>query len=227
MNPLLSVIIPVYNGEKYLAQALDSVKAQDYDPMEVIVVDDGSTDATAQIAQAWADVHYVYQANQGSGSARNTGLAAAHGDFIAFLDADDRWAPNKLRLQVDYLLAHAETGFVLTHMEAFLEPGATWPAAYNRTHHAGHPVAYLPSAMLCRRTVFEHIGQFDPSYRTAEDSDWFFRARDAGVFVAVLPEVLLQRRIHASNLTWSAGVANPNLLRLVAASIGRKRGRGA
>jgi glycosyltransferase involved in cell wall biosynthesis len=227
MQPLVSVILPVYNGEKYLAAALDSVFEQDYAPVEVIVVDDGSTDGTAQIAQARPEVRYSYQANQGCGGARNSGLAAASGDFIAFLDADDVWLPGKLRAQVDYLLAHPEVGFVLTRMESFLEPGATWPDGINQAYYAQRPVAYLPSALLCRRRVFEQVGSFDASYRTGEDSDWFFRARDAGVALAVLPEVLIRRRIHPGSVTRETRSVTTHLLKAVRASVDRKRGRTA
>jgi glycosyltransferase involved in cell wall biosynthesis len=223
MNPLVSVIIPVYNGEKYLAEALDSVAAQDYTPLETIVVDDGSTDGTAQLAQARPEVRYIYQTNQGGGGARNTGLAAATGDFIAFLDADDVWLPGKLHAQVAYLLAHPEVGIVFTRMESFLEPGATWPAGLNEAYYAQGPVAYLPSALLGRRRVFEQVGLFDASYRTDEDSDWFFRARDAGVVSAAVPQILLRRRIHTANNSRAAGAATPELVRLVRASLQRKR----
>jgi glycosyltransferase involved in cell wall biosynthesis len=223
MNSLVSIIIPVYNGEKYLAQALESVAAQDYAPLEVIVVDDGSTDGTAQIAQSRAGVRYTYQANQGSGSARNTGLAAATGDFIAFLDADDLWLPGKLHAQMEYLLEHPDVGFVLANMESFLEPGTTWPAGLNQAYYAQRPVAYLPSALVCRRRVFDKVGLFDAQFRTGEDSDWFFRARDAGVPMAVVPHVLIRRRIHSGNLTQQTRDVSANLLKLVRASVDRKR----
>jgi glycosyltransferase involved in cell wall biosynthesis len=223
MNPLVSVIVPVYNGEKFLAEALDSVAAQDYAPLDVLVVDDGSTDTTAQIAQARPAVRYLHQANQGNGAAKNTGLAAAAGDFIAFLDADDVWLPGKLRAQMDALLAHPETGFVLCKMEHFLEPGAQWPAAFNEAHYRGQPTAYLPSALLARRAVFERVGSFDPAIRISNDSDWFFRARDAGVTLEVLPQVWLRRRIHPGNVSQQAEAVSAELLKLVRASLGRKR----
>src|SRR5689334_4109904 len=103
-KPLVSAIVPVYNGERYLAAALDSIVAQDYQPLEIIVVDDGSVDGTRAIAQGYAAVHYIYQADQGLGMTLHVGAAAAKGEFLAFLDADDLWATNKLNRQVNCLL---------------------------------------------------------------------------------------------------------------------------
>ena len=96
---MISVIVPAYNGEKYLARALESILAQDYRPIEIVVVDDGSTDNTASIARSYREVRYVYQAHQGLPAARNTGLANCTGELISFLDADDYWPPNKLQIQ--------------------------------------------------------------------------------------------------------------------------------
>src|SRR5579871_1893267 len=97
-----SVIIPVYNAEAFLAQAVESVRRQTVKPLEIIVVDDGSTDNSAQVA-ARLDVHYIYQPNRGPAAARNRALTAARGQFIAFLDADDLWPDNKLAMQTEIL----------------------------------------------------------------------------------------------------------------------------
>jgi glycosyltransferase involved in cell wall biosynthesis len=222
-NLCVSVIVPVYNGEHYLAAALDSVVGQNYRPLELIVVDDGSTDRSADIARSYEGVCYVYQPNQGHGPARNAGIAAALGEFIAFLDADDVWAPDKLRLQAGYLLAHPEVGCVICHMHAALEPGMEWPAHLNRDYYGTDPVAYVPSAILARRAVFDRIGGFDGRYRHGDDSDWFFRARDAGVQVAELPDCLLTRRIHAANQSHGTRDLTAELLRVTRASVNRKQ----
>jgi glycosyltransferase involved in cell wall biosynthesis len=107
---LLSVIIPVYNGERYLAEAARSVRAQTYRPLEVIVVDGGSTDNSAQIARSFAQVHCIQQRNSGVSAARNAGIAASHGESITFLDQDGLWAPEKARPHVRHLLNHPEAG---------------------------------------------------------------------------------------------------------------------
>lgn len=221
-HPLVSVIIPVYNGERFLSAALDSVVAQGYRPIEVIVVDDGSTDCMAEIARDYPEARYVYQANQGHGAARNTGIAAARGEFVAFLDADDIWLPNKLSAQVGYLLQHPQVGYVIARMHAILEAGVEWPASLNREHYSKDPPCFLPSALLVRRTVLDEIGIFDVRYRIANDSDWFLRAQDAGVPMAIVPQVLVHRRIHSSNQSHEKS-ATVETLAVVRVSIQRKR----
>lgn len=222
-NPLVSVIIPVYNGAAYLAEALDSALAQDYQPLEVIVVDDGSTDQTAEIVRAYPAVRYLAQANQGHGAARNTGIAAAQGELIAFLDADDLWVPHKLSMQVGHLLAHPDLGYTISHLRIMIEPGVAKPAWLNDRLSLEYAAAYLPSALLVRRRVLEEVGGFDVSLWCSNDSDWFFRAKDAGVPMAVLPDVLLYRRIHRANLSSDVPTATSELLRVVKASIARRR----
>lgn len=218
----VSVIIPVYNGEQYLAEALDSVWAQDYRPLEVIVIDDGSTDRTAEIARANSNVGYVYQPNQGHAAAKNAGIARATGDLLAFLDADDLWLPRKLTAQVEYLCHHPGAGYVITRMDIRLEPGVAWPAFLNRQHYLGHPPCFLPSALLACKSVFEQIGGFDTSYRHANDGDWFFRARDAGISMGILPEVLVRKRIHGVNLSYEKSIMLETM-RVVRNSVKRKQ----
>jgi len=220
---LVSTVIPVYNGARYLAAAIDSVLAQTYRPLEIIVVDDGSTDNSAEIARSYPDVRCIYQSNQGHGQAKNTGLATARGEFIAFLDADDLWTPDKLAVQVGYLLQHPQVDYVLAHMRVFLEPGVVWPPWLNQDHYMSDPVGFLPGTLVARRAVFARTGGFDVSYRHANDSDWFFRARDTGVPMAVLPDVLLHRRIHSANLSHETRAVTEELLRALNSSLRRKR----
>lgn len=222
-NPLVSVIIPVYNGAAYLAEALESVLAQDYQPLDVIVVDDGSTDRTAEIVRSYPVARYFAQTNQGHGAARNTGIAAARGELIAFLDADDLWAPQKLSMQVGYLMAHPDLGYTISHLRILIEPGVAKPAWLNERLSLEYAAAYLPSALLVRRRVLEEVGGFDVSLWCSNDSDWFFRAKDAGITMALLPDVLLYRRIHRANLSSDVPTATSDLLRVVKASIVRQR----
>ncbi|MEO9255789.1 MAG: glycosyltransferase family A protein, partial [Tepidiformaceae bacterium] len=108
-DPLVSVIIPMYNSARYIAAALESVYAQDFTSFEIIVVDDGSTDGSADIARAHGTALLLRQENLGPAAARNAGLRGANGTLIAFLDSDDIWLPQKLRLQVDFLAANPDT----------------------------------------------------------------------------------------------------------------------
>lgn len=221
-NPLVSVVVPVYNGERFLAAALDSIFAQDYRPLEAIVVDDGSTDRTRDIVKSYAEARYLYQANQGHGAAKNTGIAAASGEFVAFLDADDLWTPNKLAVQATYLLEHPETGYVIARMQNFLEAGIE-PPLLARDFLLTDSVGFVVGTLLARRAVFARVGNFDASYRHANDTDWFFRAKEAGVQMTMLPEVLLRRRLHGANLSYETRPMASDFMRAVKRSIDRTR----
>lgn len=223
----ISIIIPVYNGARFLAETLESVAGQTYRPLEVVVVDDGSTDQSAQIvaeAQQRLDlpILYYHQDNQGASVARNKGIQMAQGEIIAFLDADDLWLPGKVARQVDYLLEHKEAGGVVCRTEYFLEPGTEWPPTLNRNVYDQSPTAFIPSALTVRRTVFEQVGPFDPTLRTGEDTDWFFRARDAGVVIGAVPEILLRRRFHQTNLSYTPVFPVQDMLSIIRASLKRR-----
>ncbi len=220
-NLLVSVIVPVYNGELYLAAALDSIFAQDYSPFEVILVDDGSTDETATIASCYPGVRYFYQANQGPATARNNGVAMARGEFLTFADSDDTCTPNRLQVQVGYLLAHPDAGYVLSHQRDFLEPGAIAPAWLSPELMLSGQPCWGTGSLMVRRDLFSQVGGFDPRFLTGEDIDWFVRAKDAGIVGVMLPETLLLRRIHGANLSECGGESN--LLKILRASISRQR----
>lgn len=222
-KPLVSVVIPVYNGERYLASTLDSVWAQDYRPIEVIVVDDGSIDNSAAIAQSYQDVRYIYQPNQGVAVARNRGIAAAQGEFISFLDQDDMWTPNKLRVQMDHLLKNPDLGYVIAKQRIFLEPGTEVPSWFREKFLHGDQMGFLPSTLVARASVFRQIGSFDPAYKNASDVQWFFQAKDAGIPMAVLPEVLLHRRIHSDNQSYRVKALHSEYIKIVRLSMERQK----
>jgi glycosyltransferase involved in cell wall biosynthesis len=222
-NALVSVIVPVYNGERFLAEALNSIFAQDYRPIEVIVVDDGSDDRTAEIARDFADIRCLRQSNQGLAAARNAGIREAHGEFIAFLDADDLMLPNKLTVQMQYLLDHPEVGCVLCRQKPLWEPDTPIPAWLRPDRVFGDPGGVIPPSALVRRVSIQRAGGFDPTYRVAEGMEWLGRLRDAGVRIAVVPEVLMLRRIHDSNLTHQNRQLREGLLRGLKGKIDRMR----
>ena len=221
-SPLVSVVIPAFNSEQFLSAALESVFVQDYRPMDVIVVDDGSVDRTGEIARSYSQVRYFLQANQGHAAAKNAGIAAARGEFIAFLDADDLWLPNKLSMQIGYLLQHPQVGYVIARMHVIVETGAEWPAHLNREHYLQDPVCYLPSALLMRKNIIHKVGLFDLRYRYSDDGDWFLRANDVGVPMAVIPQVLVQKRIHSLNQSHERPTTAETFA-AVRASVRRKR----
>ena len=222
-HPLVSVIIPVYNGGRFLRAALESVFAQTYRPFEVIVVDDGSTDDSGAIAQSFPDVRYIHQANQGVAAARNHGLEAAAGEFFAFLDQDDLWKPEKLKLQVEHLLSSPDLGYTLTQQQFFLEPGATLPAWFRKELLSAVHTGWVLGTLVVRRATFDQVGNFATGYSAANDSDWFFRAKAAGIPMAVVPELLLLKRIHDSNDSGRAKEVLSELLKVVKSSLDRQR----
>jgi glycosyltransferase involved in cell wall biosynthesis len=225
-SPAVSVVIPVHNGERFIAEALASVFAQTYPPADVIVVDDGSTDGSQTVAQRYP-VRLVRQENAGPGAARNSGIASASTDLIAFLDQDDLWMPGKLAAQVALLDRHPQLEIVLTHERFTADPGAALPARFPPAAFAEGVPGYDPSTLLARRGVFERVGLFDASLRITPDADWFFRVRDRGVEVGIVPEVLVIRRFHGANLSWEAEQSQRELRLIALRSIRRKRSAGS
>jgi glycosyltransferase involved in cell wall biosynthesis len=216
-GPLVSVITAAYNSEDFLGEALRSLFAQDYEPFEAIVVDDGSTDGTPEVAQAFPVV-YLRQENAGPAAARNAGLAVANGELVAILDADDLLPPNKLSIQVGHLLEHPEVACVLGRQEWINPPEwLTRDSVYGELD--GIP---LPSAVF-RKDVLDELGGFDQSFRTGEDMDLLVRMRQAGHEIIVMPDLVLYRRFHGSNLTYVARPATNPLLRSLRAKLERER----
>lgn len=222
-QPLVSVIIPLYNGARHLRAALESVFAQTYRPIEVIVVDDGSADDSGVIAQSFPEVRYIRQANQGVAAARNNAIAVAHGEFFAFLDQDDVWTPEKLRLQIGHLLSNSELGYTLTQQKFFLEPGGKLPAWFRKELFDSVHTGWVLGTLVVRRTTFEKIGNFATGYSAANDSDWFFRAKAAEIPMAVVPELLLLKRIHEANESARAKEVLSELRKVVKSSLDRQR----
>jgi glycosyltransferase involved in cell wall biosynthesis len=219
-DPLVTVIAASYNGERFLREALTSVFAQDFDSFEVVFVDDGSEDGTAEIAQSFP-LRYVYQPNQGLPAARNSGLSLARGRFIAFVDDDDLLPPTKLTLQARYLLEHPTIGCVLGRQEWMVEEGIEPPTMARDLIFGELGGIQLVTAMI-RRDVLEQLGGFDPTYRYAEDRDLFVRLREHQVEIAVLPEVVLHKRLHGLNMTLNQPDSHP-LLRSLKEKLDRDR----
>ncbi len=221
-KPLVSVIIPVYNGEAYLAEAVESIHRQNYEPIEIIIVDDGSTDETANIVKSYNNMRYIYQPNQGVAAARNFGIENSRGKLIAFLDADDCWAPNKLNIQVDCMLRHPHVGYTLGMQRNFLESGTDRPFWLKEEHLLRDHIGFLPT-LLIRKQIFKAVGLFNSDYRISSDVEWFSRVVDACIPRIVVSELVLYRRIHNSNLGYQLKGGNPLWLKALRASVHRKR----
>lgn len=221
--PLVSVIMVVKNGARFLTEALHSVFAQSYEPMEVLVVDGHSVDATAAIAQAYPGVRYLLQSGHGIAHAYNQGINAALGAYVAFLSHDDRWAPQKLHSQIRLMEAQPQVQYSVTRGKFFLEPGCTYPPGLPLARVQGTPVLYVMETLVARRSLFQTVGLFDPQLSTAEDVDWFARANDLGITKAVIDEVLLYKRLHDQNLSAYAQENTHNLLAALHRSVQRKQ----
>lgn len=216
-QPLVSVIVAAFQAEAFLEEAIASILAQEYSPFEVVVCDDGSTDRTAEILASHPELHTMHQANAGPAAARNAAIAASSGELLAIFDADDLWPPTRLVLEAGYLAAHPEVGCVLGLQEWINPPPwLTRDPVYGELD--GIP---LVSAMI-RRSAFDAVGGFDESFVHGEDMDLMFRLRERGIPIEILPEVVVFRRFHGSNLSTSTPTTSP-LLRSLRQKLERER----
>jgi glycosyltransferase involved in cell wall biosynthesis len=194
----VSVVIPAYNAEAYLAEAITSVLEQTAPAAEILVVDDGSTDGTGDIARGIAGVTYVRQANAGVAAALNHGVRVATGDCIAFLSADDIWCHDKLARQ-RHTLQDAPNRLVFGPMQHFISPELT-PVQAARLACPPEPMpAFSAGTLLTRLDTFRAIGPLNESFMVGEFLDWYGRARDGGVEVIMLDTVVSRRRVHLGN----------------------------
>jgi glycosyltransferase involved in cell wall biosynthesis len=223
---LISCIVPVFNGERYLREALDSICAQSYRPLEIIVADDGSTDGTAALVAVFGDqVRYLRQSNQGPAAARNLGIRAAKGEFVAFLDADDLWHREKLERQMACFRARAELDYCVAHAQNFWIPELSEENDKFRDHRIAKTLpAYVTGSLLARRELFTRIGFFDPSLGHGDSIQWFLRAAEHGAVGEMMPDVFLYRRLHHTNRIRQLAAASRNeFLQIIKASLDRRR----
>lgn len=224
MKRLVSVIIPVFNGEIFLEDAIKSVLNQNYDNLECIVVDDGSIDGSAAIAKKFEGIIYLHQEHKNVASARNLGVRKASGEYLAFLDADDIWDTNKLETQINYMEENPYIDYSVTKHSLFLTEGLKDFPQWVRTNHSKEEtIAYIPSSLIVRKSAFEIVGYFDESYFISDDSDWFLRARDAGIKLGIIDKNLLHKRVHSQCLTSQAGVIKKELTKSIRASLWRAK----
>lgn len=227
----VSVIIPVWNGERYLAEAIASVLAQKHSPLELVIVDDGSTDDTREVAAKAAKkygerIRYVEQPHRGVAAARNLGIVTARGNVVSFLDYDDLWEPDCLPRHLAVLDARPEIEIVqglIVQMQRAAEGSVPGECKFEIS---SEPYQFISlSSAVYRRKVFERVGGFDETLTEGEDADWFLRAWEQDVPKVVLPQVMLYYRRHETNMTQDAG---PRLLpRLFKMHLDRMRSAGA
>jgi glycosyltransferase involved in cell wall biosynthesis len=223
---LVSAVVPVYNGEKYLVEALGSIRHQDYEPLEVVVVDDGSTDGTEEIVRGFdLNLRYSRQQNGGPSAARNRGLELARGEIIAFQDADDLWPEGKLALQLPKLVNDPSLGIVSGRVQRIKLAGSA--GGKEVFENFLEPcISYNLGAALFRRSVFDRVGPFDVTMRYSEDVEWLMRAREHGVKMLILKQVSLLYRLHGQNMTHGLDVQGIRFMEALKKSADRRRRAG-
>jgi len=223
---MISVVIPCHNGERYIGDTIRSVLRQSRGVLEIIVVDDGSTDGSrAAVAAAGGPVRYLRQPHGGAARARNLGAEQASGTLLAFLDADDLWTEDALAALVAPLERDPALGMTVGLMEQFVSP---------ELEGGGHVFRFSPDRLparmcgtvLLRRAEFDRVGGFSPQLRSGEFTDWILRAEAAGVRFATVPELVLRRRLHLTNHGVLRKDARQDYLKVVKAALDRRRAAG-
>ena len=200
----ISVILPIYNGEQYLLEAIQSVTSQNFSITEILIVDDGSTDGTSRlIKQLDIDIpiRYFYQENKGPAFARNVGIKNATGDWLCFIDSDDIWPHDKIKSTLEFLKHNSEVD-VLWGMTKFFFESKELKSKYLRSEIAEDPLfnTYLGAAFF-RKDVFDKVGNFDITLKYCEDLDWYLRALEKKIRLVKTSNIGLLYRIHSNNST--------------------------
>jgi glycosyltransferase involved in cell wall biosynthesis len=222
---LVSVMIPAYNGEAYLGEAIDSVLQQNYRPVEIIVVDDGSDDATGEVARRYGDaVRYTKQNRGGNGAARNRAVALATGELFTFLDADDRLVPDALDRLVSTLAEDPSLEAVYGHVREFISPDLDAEALARLRPPIDRIAGCLPTNMLMRRETFLRVGEFPTHLRVGVTVDWSARADEMGLSTLLIDDVLFERRLHSDNNGIREREHRSHYLHVVKAALDRRRG---
>lgn len=223
MKPLVSVILAVYNGEKYLNEAIETVLAQTYSPIELLIVNDGSQDRTESIAQTYGSkIRYFYQPNQGQPTAANLGIRMAQGSYLAFQDADDLYLSDKIALQVEFLEARPHVDLVFGHVEQFFSPELSLEVRGKLVCPSGINPGYLAAAGLFRKECFERVGPLNEEQRMGVFIEWYMRSTEKGLKNALIPNLVLRRRIHGNNMAISSEHSRLEYVQIVKAALKRR-----
>ena len=214
----VTAVIPAYNSAAWIADALESVASQTAPPDEVIVVDDGSTDGTAEVAESLGAT-CLRPGRVGVSAARNLGVRAASGELIALLDSDDVWTPDKLEIQAAHMRTHPELLFTITHSRHF-QDGSSVEGIREDVLEGVH-AGWFPSTLVARREAFDVVGEFDESMPSGGDVDWFARAVDLGAAMELLPQMLMLKRARNDSLMWTMG--HGSIFLSLRRSVARKR----
>ena len=223
-EPLVGVVIPTRNGERYLGEAIESVLSQTQQALDVVVVDDGSTDSTPDIARGYAPhVRGIALPHRGLGATRNAGVRAVRGDYIAFLDQDDIWPERKLERQLEPFAGRAAPDLVFGHVREFISPELE-PRLAKRIRCVTEPrPAALPGTVLAARASMARVGPFATRWISNDFMAWLFAARQLGLREVMLDDHVLSRRLHESNFSHRSEVTRREYLHVVKESLDRRR----
>jgi glycosyltransferase involved in cell wall biosynthesis len=223
-KPLVTVVMPSYNGEKYVKEAIDSVLLQSYLAIEIIFIDDGSHDATAKIAQSYGEkIHYVFQENRGESAAQNLGISLARGKYITFLDVDDLYTPGRFETTVDVLENSAAIDCVFGHVEQFISPELPLELQRKWRCPKGDVPGYIPSAGLFRRRCFDVAGVFEENLPNGAFVSWYMCAEEMGLKHQLISKRVLLRRIHGNNIGLNFKNPRNEYFQIVKAALQRRQ----
>ena len=225
--PLISTIIPVYNGARYISMAIESILEQGYPNIEIVVIDDGSTDDTAAVVKQFNEpVYYYFKENTGIAATMNHGIRQAKGGFFSFLDSDDYWLPGKISKQLEILEKYPQLDMVFGHVKQFYSPELSQEYrqkyACQETPMPGHN----SGCMLIRRSSFFKVGMLDEKYEKGAFNDWYMRANATGLCSMMLPDILYMRRIHDANHGILKKDKHVDYVRMLKKHLDRKRAAG-
>ncbi len=219
--PLISIIVPVFNGEKFIRESIENILSQNYPAIEIIMVDDGSTDNSKKIIDELpVDVRYFHQPNAGPAAARNRGIRDVSGEYIAFLDVDDLWPENNLALLRKEIENDRDLSVVRGHAQLFKT------AEDGGMEFIGNPDESFPNyigAGLYRKSAFSKVGLFDSDLTFGEDEDWYTRAMELKIKMKRLDEVTLYVRRHGGNMTEGKSLVELNMLKVFKKALDRER----
>ena len=221
---MISVIIAVYNAERYIGEAIESALNQTLPPAELIVIDDGSTDGTGAIAASFGDaIRYERRSRAGFAAGRNRGVELSNGSYLSFLDADDRFVPDKLERQLAALEADPKLDAAFGHVREFISPDLDPEIAARLRRPVADAPWPTPNLMLIRRESFLRVGPFSTALRVGVGVDWYARAVELPLNMSMLPAVVLERRLHADNNGLRESDKRVQYLHVLKASLDRRR----
>jgi glycosyltransferase involved in cell wall biosynthesis len=219
----VSVIIPVHNGEKYLAQSIQSALDQERASLEILVVDNGSTDGTPNVVRKFPSIRHFHLEERGLVKALNHGVGESRGAFIAFLDADDLWRPNKLAIQLEAFAQNPAIDMVFGHVEQFVSPELPDPVKARLSIRDKRLPGRVKSTLLIRRESFWKVGLFEKTADFADFIEWYMRAVEQRLQELMLPDVLTLRRIHGANYGYTDRDKRIEYVRVIKRGLDRRR----